>query len=118
MTAKQLGNKVVANLLENGFEIRQTRDFSGAIDFGRFSEARGLVKGYVFPDDLVILINKDQSPKEKLITLIHETLHDLFPRFSEPKIEKTALSVYRALSDENRSILTSLLEEPTLAAAP
>lgn len=100
-----LGQRVIEALIEQGYEVRLTSDFSGAIDFGRFRAARGQVKGFIFPDDLVILINKHLPLEERVVTLIHELLHELFPKWGEIKIEATTQTVYQKLSRGEHQVL-------------
>lgn len=104
-----LAKRVIEALIEQGYEVRLTSDFSGAIDFGRFRAARGQVKGFIFPDDLVILINKNLPLEERIITLIHELLHELFPKWGEVKVESTTQSVYRSLSAQQKQVLEGFI---------
>ena len=48
-------------------------------------------------DEHVIEIDPRQCPKEYLDTLIHEALHELFPKASEPKILRAGTSVAQLL---------------------
>lgn len=49
--------------------------------------------GQQWPGDRLIEIDPTQDSKDYLDTLIHETLHELFPRASEDTIEKAAATL-------------------------
>lgn len=44
-----------------------------------------------------ILIDPRQAPKDRMDTLIHESLHVIFPEFTEKEVEKTARILTRIL---------------------
>ena len=60
----------------------------------RFREARGLIA----PDELKIFVNKTLSVSERVITLIHELLHEAFPAWEEAKVETTAQDTFSRLT--------------------
>lgn len=105
----RLIDRLITRFVEEGYEIRLTSDFSGAIDFGKFREAEGLVKGFVFPDDLLILINKDLPVADRVQTLIHELLHELYPKWGETRIENATQEVYRELGQRDQLVLKQLV---------
>lgn len=67
------------------------------------------VKGFIEPDNDTILINNNLSGSEKITTIIHEFLHEIYPTWSESQVEKKCLSIYKNLSKNDREFFEQLL---------
>lgn len=63
---------------------------------GKHTRSRG-VKGYIVPDELKIFISKSIGINDRVITLIHELLHEIYPQWSESKVESECKSIFRGL---------------------
>ncbi len=55
------------------------------------------VKGYIVPDSLKIYINKSLPVNDRVITLIHELLHELYPTQTEASVEREAKRIFQTL---------------------
>jgi hypothetical protein len=90
---KTIFNKLKTTLLRSGYEVILVSKLmpkkSGALSRG--------VKGYIVPDELRIYISKAMGINDRVITLIHELLHELYPQWSEVKVEQECKSIFRGL---------------------
>ncbi len=59
--------------------------------------ARG-TKGYLAPDDFKIYIDRNLGLNDRVITLIHELLHELHPIWGERRVESEAQRIFRHLN--------------------
>lgn len=99
MTKKQahyIFGKVKNALLHSGYEVILTKkmNLNDLDDAVRFREA----KGYIVPDDLKIYINSNIGINDRVITLLHEMMHDLYPSWSEERVESQSKQVFKNLT--------------------
>ncbi|MFA5270170.1 MAG: hypothetical protein WC400_00965, partial [Patescibacteria group bacterium] len=59
--------------------------------------ARGS-KGYILPDDLTIFINKTIGVNDRVVTLIHELLHEVYPAWQEQQVDRTSKRIFNHLT--------------------
>ncbi|MBU0648101.1 hypothetical protein KJ855_02880, partial [Patescibacteria group bacterium] len=79
-------SKIKKYISEGEYEIKFIKSFR------RF---KGIpIKGFIEPDNSIILINDKLSIKEKIITIIHEFLHEIHPSWKENKVESTSIKLY------------------------
>ena len=87
-------NKLKRVLLYSGYRVILTADF-GAQKTGGL--ARG-IKGYILPDALKIFVNKTIGINDRVTTLIHELLHEIYPAWREPQVERTSKQIFNQLT--------------------
>lgn len=92
--------KLKENFIENGYTIVLVPCFK---KYGR------RLKGYICQDTLEIYIDKNLSCEEKIVTLIHELLHDIYEDWSERKIEKESFKIFQRLSERDLGFLQFLV---------
>ncbi len=93
--------KIKYLILEGSYEIRFIKNFR------RF---QGLpIKGFIEPDTDTILINSQLSDEEKIITIIHEFLHEIKPEWSEVKVEKTSQEIFQTLKPEDQNFFQKII---------
>lgn len=92
---KNIFGKLKAVLVNSGYDVVLTSRLNPPKDI------RGLrfrsVKGYIVPDSMKIYINKMLPVNDRVITLIHELLHELYPSWTEAKVEREAKSIFQSL---------------------
>lgn len=86
-------NKLKTTLLRSGYEVILVNKLMPKKASAR---SRG-VKGYIVPDELKIYISKTIGINDRVITLIHELLHEIYPQWSERKVEQECKSIFRSL---------------------
>lgn len=98
MTKKEIRHifgKIKDTLLHSGYEVilsnKMTADKG---EYVRFREA----KGYIAPDELRIYINKSIGINDRVITLVHELLHEIFPLWQEKRVEKESKQIFKNLT--------------------
>ena len=98
MTKKALRHifgKIKDTLLHSGYEvILSDKMTANKGEYVRFREA----KGYIAPDELRIYINKGIGINDRVITLVHELLHELFPVWQEARVEKESKQIFKNLT--------------------
>ncbi|MBN2585588.1 hypothetical protein JXA59_02985 [Patescibacteria group bacterium] len=80
-------------LLDSGYQVILTDRFirrKGGL-------ARGS-KGYILPDDLKIFINKTIGVNDRVVTLIHELLHEAYPGWQEQQVDRTSKRIFNRLT--------------------
>ena len=87
-------NKLKRVLLESGYEVILTDNVSQNKSKGF---ARG-IKGYIVPDDLKIYVNKNIGVNDRVITLVHELLHEIYPAWTEGKVSQTSKRIFQRLT--------------------
>ncbi|MFA4931101.1 MAG: hypothetical protein WC570_04530 [Patescibacteria group bacterium] len=93
--------KIKKYILEGEYEIKFVKNFR------RF---QGIpVKGFIEPDNNKILINNNLSHQEKITTIIHEFLHEIFPQWSENKVEKECRKLYHQMSSSDIHFFDKLI---------
>lgn len=88
-------NKLKKTLIESGYEvILMTANRWPRADV--YHRRRG-IKGYIVPDEMKIYINQSIGINDRVITLIHELLHEIEPSWSEARVEATAKKMFKKL---------------------
>jgi len=64
---------------------------------GRHDSPTHKILGLAYKEDLRIEIDPRQSSKEYLDTLVHETMHIIFPKESEKRVTAAAKKIARIL---------------------
>ncbi len=86
-------NKIKKLILDGIISIKFVRYFRGF---------KGMpIKGFFNPETDTVLINKNLSKNEKITTIIHEFLHEIHPEWSENKVEKTSIRLFRDLNQKD-----------------
>ncbi|RLC37686.1 hypothetical protein DRH29_01155 [candidate division Kazan bacterium] len=93
---KNIFRKLRSILINSGYDVVLTGRFNPPRDI------RGLrfrsVKGYIAPDSLKIYINKAMPVNDRVITLIHELLHEMYPVWTESKVERESKNIFQSLT--------------------
>jgi len=93
-------NKIKKLIIDGDINIKFVRYFRGF---------KGIpIKGFFNPETDTILINQNLTKKEKITTIIHEFLHELYPEWSENKVEKTCIKLYKDLNKKDYEFFASL----------
>lgn len=75
-----------------------------------FRRFKGIpLKGFIEPDNDTILINKQLNSQEKIITIIHEFIHEIEPRWSEEKVERQANKIFLTLEKNDLDFFNNLI---------
>ncbi len=90
---KTIFNKLRTTLVQSGYRVILVNKL---LPKKSQSRSRG-AKGYIVPDELKIYINKAIGVNDRVITLIHELLHELYPQWTERKVERECKSIFRGL---------------------
>lgn len=91
----QIFNKLKKTLIESGYEvILMTANRWPRADV--YHRRRG-IKGYIVPDEMKIYINQSIGINDRVITLIHELLHEIEPTWNEDKVETSAKKIFKKL---------------------
>ncbi len=93
---KQIFNKLKKTLIESGYDVILMRANKWPKS-DVFHKRRG-IKGYILPDELKIYINQNIGINDRVITLIHELLHELFPTWTETRVEAAAKKIFKNLN--------------------
>ncbi|MDD5605971.1 MAG: hypothetical protein PHR51_01450 [Patescibacteria group bacterium] len=87
--------KIKDALLHSGYEVVLSAKMVVAKgEYVRFREA----KGYIAPDELRIYINKNIGINDRVITLVHELLHELYPSWRELRVENQSKQIFKHLT--------------------
>lgn len=101
-------SKLKKVLLHSGYQVILTRNISKhepkAIACG--------IKGYILPDNLKIFINKSFGVNDRVITLIHELLHEIYPSKSEYQIDKLSNKIFNDLNVSQLGFLQFFVMTP------
>lgn len=101
--------KKLKNILVNsGYQVILTGDFSRHKSGGL---ARA-TKGYILPDDMKIFINKHIDINDRVVTLIHELLHEVNPIWEEPKVDRKSKSIFKQLTVSQLGFLQFFVMSP------
>jgi len=93
-------NKIKKLIIDGDISIKYVKHFRGF---------KGIpIKGFYDPENDIILINDSLTPKEKIITIIHEYLHDIYPEWTESKVETTCLNLYKQLNEQDHLFFRQL----------
>jgi len=83
-------------LLYSGYEVILTGvPQSGSNKRGAKHRA---AKGYIVPDELKIYINRQIGVNDRVITLVHELMHEIYPTWREARVERESKKVFRGLT--------------------
>lgn len=98
MTPKEALNifaKIKNALLHSGYEVVLSNKMDVSTGgYIRFREA----KGYIVPDELRIYINKGIGINDRVITLVHELLHEIYPTWQEERVEHKSKQIFKNLT--------------------
>ena len=98
MTKKEahyIFSKIKDILLHSGYEVVLSSNMNvSKEEYIRFREA----KGYIVPDELRIYINKGIGINDRVITLVHELLHEIYPSWQEKRVEKESKAIFKNLT--------------------
>lgn len=86
-------SRLKKTLLNSGYQVILTDRFvrrAGGL-------ARGS-KGYILPDDLKIFINKTIGVNDRVITLVHELLHEVYPTWQEQQVDRASKRIFNHLT--------------------
>src|SRR5680860_1481547 len=92
---KNIFGKLKSVLVNSGYDVILTSRLNPPKDIMglRFRS----VKGYIVPDSMKIYISKALPVNDRVITLIHELLHELYPVWKESRVEREAKSIFQTL---------------------
>ncbi|MFH0905232.1 MAG: hypothetical protein V1826_00715 [bacterium] len=93
---KNIFNKLRRTLVYSGYDVVLTTKLKPSSGNHR-ARYRG-VKGYIAPDQLRIYVSRKLPVNDRVITLIHELLHELYPTWTEPRVERQSKSIFRHLT--------------------
>ena len=85
-------------------QLKKTLLYSGyrVILTDRFAHRRGGFasgsKGYILPDSLAIFINKTIGVNDRVVTLVHELLHEIYPEWQETKVDRSSKRIFNHLT--------------------
>jgi O-phosphoseryl-tRNA(Cys) synthetase len=95
-------------LLNSGYRVILTDRFArrhGGL-------ARGS-KGYILPDDLTIFINKTIGVNDRVVTLVHELLHEIYPEWQEQRVDRASKRIFNHLTVPQLGFLQFFVMLPT-----
>jgi len=101
-------NKLKRVLLESGYRVILTSNVSRSKKKGL---ARG-IKGYIVPDDLKIYINKNIGVNDRVVTLVHELLHEIYPAWTEGKVNQSSKRIFQHLTVSQLGFLQFFIMVP------
>lgn len=93
---KDIFRRLKETLLRSGYEVILTNKLgrTNLVSAVRFRRT----KGYIAPDQLRIYINQGIGVNDRVITLVHELLHEIYPEWTEPQVERESKSVFKDLT--------------------
>lgn len=106
----QIFNKLKKTLIESGYEVilMSANRWPRADVFHR---RRG-IKGYIVPDEMKIYINQSIGINDRVVTLIHELLHEIEPNWTEDKVEASAKKIFKKLGVSQLGFLQFFVVTP------
>jgi len=113
---KNIFSKLKETLLRSGYEVVLTEKLGRTepMPILRFRRA----KGYIAPDQMKIYINQNIGVNDRVITLIHELLHEICPEWTEPKVERESKNTFKDLTVPQLGFLQFfVMTKPELRAA-
>lgn len=96
-------------LLHSGYRVILTKKIEKDSHSGL---SRG-VKGYILPDQLNIFINKSFGVNDRVVTLIHELLHEIHPSKTENQVDKLSKTIFNDLNVSQLGFLQFFIMSPT-----
>lgn len=112
--SKTLFNRLKQVLVESGYEVVLMRA-SRWPKKDVYHRRRG-IKGYIVPDEMRIYVNQSIGINDRVVTLIHELLHEIYPSWTEGQVEKEAKRTFKALSVPQLGFLQFFVVTPTETA--
>ena len=94
-------NLIKKTLLQSGYEVHLV---NSAKNRKPYTLARD-TKGYLLPDDLKIYIDKHLGLNDRVITLVHELLHEVHPDWEEDRVEDNAQRIFNKLNVDQLGFL-------------
>lgn len=101
--------------MESGYEVI-VKPFKNTLKEHSYLRRRG-IKGYILPDELKIYVNRNIGINDRVITLIHELLHELFPLWTENRVEQECKKVFKGLNVSQLGFLQFFVTTPREAQA-
>ena len=95
-------------LLHSGYRVILTKKIEKD-NRGGFS--RG-IKGYILPDQLKIFINKRFGANDRVVTLIHELLHEIHPSKTESQVDRLSKTIFNDLNVSQLGFLQFFIMSP------
>jgi len=89
--------KLKNTLLYSGYEVILTSVPQNG-GTGKRGTRHRAAKGYIVPDELKIFINRRIGINDRVITLVHELMHEIYPNWQEPRVERESKKVFRGLT--------------------
>lgn len=102
-------SKLKKVLLHSGYQVILTGNISK-------HEPKAMacgVKGYILPDSLKIFVNKSFGINDRVITLIHELLHDIYADKSEYQVDRLSKKIFSSLNVSQLGFLQFFVMSPT-----
>ncbi|OGB74780.1 hypothetical protein A2810_00480 [candidate division Kazan bacterium RIFCSPHIGHO2_01_FULL_49_10] len=93
MKSPSIFRRLKKTLLYSGYRVILTDRFARR----KGGMARGS-KGYILPDDLAIFINKTIGVNDRVITLVHELLHEIYPEWQEQRVDRSSKRIFNHLT--------------------
>lgn len=115
-TTKNIFRRLKETLIRSGYEVVLTKKLDQTHSFiaSRFRRT----KGYIVPDQLKIYINQNIGVNDRVITLVHELLHEIYPEWTEPRVERRSKNVFKDLTVPQLGFLQFfVMTRPELKAA-
>jgi hypothetical protein len=91
-----LFNTLKKVLINSGYQVVLTTKMAprGHLHSSKFRET----KGFIVPDQLKIYINRRISVNDRVVTLVHELLHEVYPTWQESTVERRCKQIFRDLT--------------------
>ena len=93
---KNIFKKLKSTLLYSGYEVVLTKQLGQMRLMSSFRFRR--TKGFIAPDQLRIYINQNIGVNDRVITLVHELLHEIYPEWTEPRVERESKNTFKDLT--------------------
>ena len=101
-------NKLKNVLLYSGYRVILTKNIS---KHEHHAIACG-IKGYILPDVMKIFINRDFGINDRVVTLIHELLHEIYPAKTEGQVDKLSKKIFNDLNVSQLGFLQFFVMSP------
>jgi hypothetical protein len=108
--SKTIFNTLKKTLIESGYEVLLMKASNWPKADVRHRR-RG-IKGYIVPDEMKIYINQSIGINDRVVTLIHELLHEIAPDWTEHQVETTAIKAFKGLSVSQLGFLQFFVVTP------
>ena len=95
-------------LIHSGYRVILTKKIEKDSHAGL---SRG-IKGYILPDQLQIFINKSFRVNDRVVTLIHELLHEIYPSKTENQVDKMSKTIFSDLNVSQLGFLQFFIMSP------